>query len=66
MANFMDDDLVTLTCDHCSEETQVKVRTLRQNQTAACLSCGVSLEYNASQFRQESERSHDAPRNTPS
>lgn len=62
MANFMDDDLVPLTCDHCGEETQVKVRTLRQNQTAACLSCGVSLEYNASQFRQET----DAPRNTPS
>lgn len=62
MANFMDDDLATLTCDHCGEETQVKVRALRQNQTAACLSCGVSLEYNASQFRHED----DAPRNTPS
>ena len=53
----MDDDLITLTCDHCGEETQPKVRILRQNQTVACLACGVSFEYSAAKFRQASERS---------
>ena len=57
MANFLDDDFITLTCDHCGEETHAKVRTLRQNQTVACLACGVSLDYSAAQFRQDGERS---------
>ncbi len=56
VANFLDDDLITLLCDHCGDETQVKVRILRQNQTVACLACGMSLEYTAAEFRQESER----------
>lgn len=47
----LDDDLITLTCDHCGEETQAKVRVLRQNQTVACLSCGVSLDYSPAKFR---------------
>ena len=49
----LDDDLITLTCDHCGEETQAKVRVLRQNQTVACLSCGVSLDYSPAKFRQK-------------
>ena len=57
MTNFLDDDLITLTCDHCGEETHAKVRILRQNQTVACLACGVSLDYSAVKFRQDSERS---------
>ena len=52
MANFLDDDLTTLTCDHCGDEMQVKVRNLRQNLTVTCLACGVSLDYNAAEFRQ--------------
>ena len=52
MANFLDDDLITLQCDHCRGETQARVRILRQNQTVACLACGVSLDYNAAEFRQ--------------
>ena len=57
MANFLHDDLITLTCDHCGEETQAKVYILRQNQTVACLACGVSLDYSAAKFRQDSEHS---------
>ncbi len=52
MANFLDDDLITLLCDHCGGETQAKVRILRQNQTVMCLACGVSLEYKAAEFRE--------------
>ena len=51
MANFLDDDRITLLCDHCGSETQAKVRILRQNQTVMCLACGVSLDYNAAEFR---------------
>ncbi len=51
MANFLDDDRITLLCDHCGSETQAKVRILRQNQTVMCLACGVSLEYKAAEFR---------------
>ena len=67
MANNLDNDLITLVCDHCGEETQAKVRMLRQNQTVACLACGVSLEYDAAEFRQDGERGqNEASRNTPS
>ena len=57
MANILDDDLITLVCDHCGEETHAKVGTLRRNQTVACLACGVSLEYNAAKLTQDGERS---------
>ena len=57
MANFLDDDLITLICDHCGEETQARVRVLRQNQMVACLACGVSLDYSAAKFRQDTEHS---------
>ena len=59
MANILDNNLITLVCDHCGEETHAKVRTLRQNQTVACLACGVSLEYNAAEFRQDGDGSQN-------
>jgi len=48
VANPLDDNLFTLTCDHCGEETQARVRVLRQSQTVAC------------QFRPESEHNPKA------
>ena len=55
MANQPDDDLITLTCDHCGEDTQARVLTLRHNRTVSCLSCGVSLDYNPAKFKQDIE-----------
>jgi len=63
VANFLDDDLITLECDHCGYATEAKVRILRQNQTVTCLACGVSLEYNAAEFRQ-SARTEERPGGT--
>ena len=55
VANLLDDDLVTLTCEHCGEETQARVRVLRQNRHVACLACDVPLDYSAAKFRHDTE-----------
>ena len=65
VANILDDHLVTLVCDHCGEETQARVGTLRLNHTVACLACGVSLEYNAATYAHDGERSQNERGDSP-